>query len=61
MGAVLITMLSFVVGLIVCGMWASLCSLGIAAMPVSGNLDGVLGLIVCSGAVVGVGLQIVCS
>lgn len=59
MGALFVTLLSFVLGLIVCGIWASLNSLGLVPLPPLGSLDGVIGLCLCSGVGVGVVLQIV--
>lgn len=61
MGAVLMTLLSFIVGLLICGVWSSLTSLGIAPLPASGNLNGIFGLTVSVGALVGLVLQVVWS
>lgn len=61
MGAVLMTLLSFVVALLICGAWSALNGLGVVSLPPSGNLNCVVGLIVCLGALVGLALQVVWS
>ena len=61
MGFVLMTLLSFVVGLFICLAWASLNSLGVVDLPPSGRFDGVVGLTVCGGALIGAVLQIIWS